>query len=1170
MKDFKPSSWSIDNKTSIYVLALIVTLAGFLAYQGKPKEQFPEIVFPQMYVTTVYAGTSPTDMENLVTKPLEKEMKAISGVKKITSNSQQDFSMVLIEFNSDEDVAEAKQKVKDAVDKAKKDLPNDLTTGPDVMEVDVSQIPIMNINVSGDYDLIKLKKFAEDLQDRIESLKEITRVDLLGDLEREIQINVDKYKMEAAGVSLGDIERAVAYENVTVSGGQISMNGLKRNISIKGEFKDPMLIENLVIRSSSGAEVYLKDIAEVKDFHKEKETFARLDGKNVITLDVIKRSGQNLIDASDKIQAVIEEMQETKFPSDLKITVTADQSKNTRITLHDLNNTIIIGFILVTIILMFFMGTTNAIFVGLSVPLSMFISFAIGFPIVEGLTGREITVNMIVQFAILLALGIVVDDAIVVIENTHRIFENGKKSITAAAKEATAEVFLPVLSGTLTTLAPFVPLLFWPGVMGNFMWFLPITLIILLLSSLISAYIFNPVFAVDTMKPHVHEDTRKITKGFKVTCVTFVSLIAIFYLSGSYGLGNLIITAFVLFLLNKFVFTGWIQTFQERLWPGVQNRYARLLTWCLKGWRPIIMLLSTVVLLFGSIMFIGALMGAHKIGVEFFPTSDPNFVYSYIELPIGTDQKVTDSVTKVVEDRILKVVGEKNPLVESIISNVGKNAGDPSQPDPSVTPHKGRVAVAFVEFGKRHGKSTREYLDKIREAVKGIPSATIVVDQESSGPPTGKPINIEIAGDDYGQLITISEDLIRYINEKGIKGIEELKTDVQKHKPEVIVDIDRDKASREGISTGQIAMEIRTALFGKEVSKFRDDNDEYDITLRFREDQREDLDALMNLKITYRDMNMGGMLRSVPLSALATVRYDDSYGGIKRKNQKRVVSVSSNVLSGYTANEIVAEITKSLPDFQTPSDVTIAMTGEQEDQKETGDFLGMALLSSIMIIFLILVTQFNSVSKPYIILSEIVLSLIGVFLGFGLFQMNFSVVMTGIGIVALAGIVVRNGILLVEFTELLEKDGVPTLEATIEAGRIRMTPVLMTASATILGLIPLAVGLNIDFVTLFTELDPKIYFGGDNVAFWGPLSWTMIFGLGFATILTLFLVPAMYIIVHNQRVKHEKLVNSFKLLMAILFPLTILYFVLYSIFPRFFNWLLADYYQENREPIKHI
>jgi multidrug efflux pump subunit AcrB len=1116
MKEFKASSWSIDNKTTIYVLAIFISIAGFFAYQKAPKEQFPEIVFPQIYVSAVYPGTAPTDMENLVTKPLEKQVKSISGVKKVKSSSFQDFATVLVEFNTDVNVALAKQKVKDAVDKAKKELPKDLAEDPQVVEVDVSQIPIMNINVAGDYDLDRLKKYSEDLQDHIESLKEITRVDLLGALEREIQINVDKFKMEAAGVSLGDIERAVAYENMTISGGLLSMNGQKRNISIKGEFDTPLQIENIIIRSSSGAQVYLKDIAQVVDSHKEKETFARLGGKNVITLNVIKRSGENLIDASDKITAIIEEMKEQNFPSDLIITVTGDQSSKTRITLHDLNNTIIIGFILVTLILMFFMGTTNAMFVGLSVPLSMFISFSLGFPIVEMITGRDITMNMIVLFSMLLALGIVVDDAIVVIENTHRIFENGKKPIVQAAKEAAGEVFMPVLSGTMTTLAPFFPLLFMPGVVGKFIWFLPMTLIIMLFSSLIAAYIFNPVFAVDTMKPHEHEKQNKIDKAFKITSGVFAFLALIFYLSKSFGMGNFTITLYLLYVLNKFVFGSWITTFQDRIWPKVQNSYSNLLIWCLKGFRPIFLLLGTVLLFFISMTLAG------KLKSSFFPQAEPNFIFAYIEMPIGTDQLVTDSITSVVEKRVVQVVGQDNPLVESIIANVGKNAGDPNVPDFSATPHKGKVTVAFVEYGKRNGKSTEDYLAKIRDGVKGIPGATIVVDQEKGGPPTGKPINIELSGDNYEQLVSTSESLIKYLNQKAVAGIEELKSDVLKHKPEVLVKINREKANREGVSTGQIAMEIRTALFGKEISKFRDENDEYEIQLRFQEAQRKNIESLLNSKITYRDMNMGGRMRSIPLSAFTTIEYSDTYGGIKRKNQKRVVTVESNILGGFSNNQVVADIQKALPDFPQPEGVVIKMTGEQEDQAETQNFIGLALMMSIGIILLILVLQFNSISKPIIILTEIIFSIIGVFLGFYIFDMEVSIFMTGIGIVTLAGIVVRNGILLVEFTEVLEKQGMNTFDAIVLAGKTRMTPVLMTASATILGLVPLAIGLNIDFVTLFTEFNPHFFLGGDSVAFWGPLSWTLIFGLGFATFLTLVLVPAMYLLVEKLKVRLKK------------------------------------------------
>lgn len=1106
MKEFKVSSWSIDNKTSIYVLTFIISLFGLLSYFSMPKEQFPEIVFPQMYIATIYPGTSPGDMEKLVTKHIEKQVKGISGVKKITSNSIQDYSSVLVEFNTDVDVNIAKQKVKDAVDQAKNDLPTDLPDDPQVIEVDVSQVPIMGINLSGDYELSKLKKYADDMQDEIESMKEIRRVDIVGAPEREIQVNVDKYKMEAANITFGDIERAIQSQNLTISGGTIKMDGVKRNITVTGEFNKMDQINNLLILSQSGAKTYLKDILEgggVKDTYKEAESFARLNGKNVITLNVIKRGGMNLIDASDKIQELIAEQQKTKLPDGLKITITGDQSDATRTTLHDLINTIIIGFILVVVILMFFMGTTNAIFVGLSVPLSMAIAFLV-------LPTMGITLNMIVLFAFLLALGIVVDDAIVVIENTHRIYENGKVPIKQAAKQAAGEVFLPVFSGTMTTLAPFVPLLFWKGIIGKFMYFLPVTLIVTLLASLLVAYIINPVFAVDFMKPHAHgESHKKITRGYIITMIVFVVIALIGYAAGSMGFGNFVIVLSLLYSLNKFVLIDVIQHFQDDIWPGVQNKYEKVLEWCLAGKRPFMMLGGIVVLFLFSIFITFFVV---KPKVEFFPTSEPNFIYAYINLPIGTDQSYTDSISQVVEKRIFKVIGHDNPIVSSVITNVAIGAGDANEMDLSTAPHKAKVTVAFVEFAKRKGESTVPYLGKIRDAVKGIPGTQIIVDQEKGGPPTGKEINIELIGDDYDELIELSEALKRKIDNSGIQGIEDLKSDVVKNKPEIVIDIDKEKANAEGISVAQIGMELRYAVFGKDVSKFRDKDDEYDIELRYTLDQRMNIDQLMNSKITFRDMNMGGQIRQIPLSSVAHAHFDNSYGGIKRKDQHKVVTLASNVLSGANANEINGQIKKLLPGFKKPSGVIIQLTGAQEEQAETGAFLGMAMLTSFIMILFILVTQFNSISKPILIISEIGFSIIGVFLGICIFGMAFSVVMTGVGIIALAGIVVRNGIILVEFTDIIMEEGHDLKYAIVHAGKVRMTPVLLTATATILGLIPLAVGLNIDFVRLFSEGNPHIFFGGDSVAFWGPLAWTMIHGLAFATFLTLILVPVMYYI----------------------------------------------------------
>ncbi len=1100
-KEFKPSSWSIDNKTSIYILTIIITLAGLFSYNSLPKEQFPEVKFPSILITTIYPGTSPNDMEKLVTKQLEKQLNTITGVKKIKSNSVQDFSVINVEFNTDQNVDLSLQRVKDAVDKAKNNLPNNLPDDPQVTDIDASQFPIMQVHVSGDLPLDKMKKYADDLQDEIEGLREITRADMAGALEREIQVNIDMYKAEVAKITFNDIENAIKYENMTVSGGAIDMDGLKRSISVKGEYKDAVKISDIVINGQTGAAVFLKDIAEIKDGFEEKESYARLQHKNVISLNVIKKSGENLINAADKIKLISERYEKEVFPPGLKVTITGDQSEETRTTLHDLINTIIIGFILVTVILMFFMGATNAIFVAMSVPLSCAIAFLL-FPTIG------FKLNFIVLFAFLLALGIVVDDAIVVVENTHRIFANGKVPIKRAAKLAAGEVFLPVLSGTATTLAPFIPLAFWQGVIGKFMFYLPITLIVTLSASLVVAYIINPVFAVDFMKTHEEEDKVRTNKrGYRITAIVFAVIALLSYLTGNFGTGNFVVTLFGLYSLNRFVLWKWIKNFQEVRWPKVQNFYKGVMEWALQKNRPILLLIGTVVLF----VFTIALTIIVSPKVVFFPKSDPNFVYTYITLPTGTSAAYTDSITKIVEDRVYKVVGDSNPIVESIISNVAVGANDPSQFEYnfSPTPHLGKVTVAFVEFAKRNGESTARYLDLIRDATKGIPGAEIIVDQESNGPPTGKPIAVEIKGDDINQLTVVSADVKRYLDSLSIPGVEELKSDVQSNKPEIVVEVNRERANREGISTAQIGGELRAAIFGKEVSKFKDANDEYPIQIRYRKEQRNSVDALMNLKITFRDMNMGGAVRQIPLSSVATVHYGNTYGGIKRLNEKPIITLSSNVLNGYNANDIVAKIDNALKRYKLPQGVNIKMGGEQEEQAETGAFLGGALLTSLGLIFLILVTQFNSVSKPIIILSEILLSLIGVLLGFSIFNMEISIIMTGVGIIALAGIVVRNGILLVEFTEILLKQGMPLREAIIEAGRTRMTPVLLTATATMLGLIPLAVGLNIDFQKLFQEGNPHIFFGGDSVAFWGPLSWTMIFGLGFATFLTLILVPVM-------------------------------------------------------------
>jgi len=1116
IKEFLPTSWAINNKTSIYVLAILISILGLMNYYFIPKEQFPQVVIPYIIVNTPYPGTSPEDIENLVTRPIEKQLKSIADVKKMTSNSVPDYSSIVVEFDPNISIESAKQRVRDAVDKSKTDLPSDLPDQPQILDVDLSEFPVMYINISGNYSLDKLKKYADIAQDKIEGVKEITRVDIVGALEREIQINADIFKMQAARVTFSDIERAVANENLTISGGNMNINGTKNTVRLKGQFMKVETLKDIVVHSSSGAYVKLSDIAEIKDDFKEQESFAHLDGKNVITLNVIKKSGANLLDASDHIKDIVEnELKGKDFPSDLTLTITGDQSRFTRNTLEELNNTIIVGFILVTIVLMFFMGFTNSFFVGLSVPLSMAVAYLV-------LPGIGFTMNMIVMFGFIFALGIVVDDAIVVIENTHRLHRK-HPDIETAAKMAAGEVFMPILSGTLTTLAPFFPLAFWPGIVGQFMHFLPVTLIITLFASLFVAYIFNPVFAVSFMQHEYDAETdgksewRKIRKFLIV--VFGISLL--FYATKMYGLANFLMLVILLVVAYHYAIRFWIKGFQEKLWPSLMDFYERSLRYTLRGHRAVWMLGSMILLFFFTIF----LTGIVKPTVLFFPNSDPNNVYVYIKMPGGTDQQVTDSVTRMAEKAVYNILGKNNPDVESIISNVTIGVEEQGFTTAGKPFNKGKISVNFVENKLRTtGKTTTEYMEMMRKEIKDIPGAVITVDKNKMGPPTGKPINIEVTSENLENLVADAYSFRDYLASLRIPGVEELKTDFEMNSPEIIIDIDRDRAMREGLTTGQIGLEIRTALFGKEVSKFKQDEDEYPITLRYRKVTRDNINSLVNLIITYRDMN-SGQLRSIPLSTVARINYSTSYAGIKRLNQKRVITVYSNVISGYSANDIVPKIEKLAAKFNKHEGTSFKLTGEKEDQNETSAFLLKAMIIALGIIFFILITQFGSVSKTIIILSEVIFSIIGVLLGVMMFHMDLVIMMTGLGVVALGGIVVRNGILIVEFCDVMKKRGLKTREAIVMAGKTRITPVVLTAAATMLGLIPLAVGMNINFVTLFTELNPHIYFGGDNVAFWGPLAWTIIFGLSFATFLTLIFVPALYYLDYVIKLKMKRRKN---------------------------------------------
>ncbi len=1149
-KEFKPTSWAVDNKTAIYIIAILISFYGLMKFNSMPKEQFPDIVVPTISVTTIYAGNSPKDIENLVTRPIEKQLKGISGakVKKIQSISQADYSLIIVEFDTDVKTELAKQKVKDAIDKAQTDLPTDLTSQPNVQEFAFSEMPIMFVNISGDYDGMKLKQYADKMQDKIEELSEVTRAEIVGAPEREIQVNADPYKMAAARVSFMDIENAISRENHDITGGLVEVGNMKRTLKVKGQFTSVADMYNIIVRSSAqGASVYLRDIAELKDTIKERDSYARLDGKNVVTLNIIKRSGENLINCADKVKEVVKKMQDTEeLPANLRVDFTGDTSKQTKTSFGELINTIIIGFILVLVILMFFMGVTNAFFVALSVPLSVFVAFLF-LPLADMMVGTTVTLNFIVLFALLFGLGIIVDDAIVVIENTHRIYNNGRIPIVRSAKEAAGEVFIPVLAGTATTLAPFFPLLFWKGLIGKFMIYLPTMLILTLAASLIVAFIFNPVFAVSFMKPEGKEYEKPKKEVFKNKWfIVFLAAGVLLHLAGMSGIANFSILMALLMVFNAYVLNDVIHRFQKRALPKLMNRYEKLLRWILVGKRPVYAFIS----LFGVfILALGMLMASISMGrtkSTFFPSGDPNFVYVYLKLPVGTDVKYTDSITSILEKRVEKVLEKEKPgtpgsIVESIITNVAVSANNPRDQNRSVQSNLGRIQVSFVEFEKRHGKRTQPYMDQIRAAVQGIPGISVEVAKEDNGPPTDPPVNIEVQGDNFESIAAVSRQLYNFLDTNRINGIENLQPDVDLSNPEITVNVDREKTMFEGLSTAQVGMEIRTAIFGKEVSKIKDGEDEYKIQLRYNDLIKNNVTDLMNLRITFMDMN-SMQVKSIPLSSIASVDYTSTTGGVKRKNVKRTIQLQSNVLDPTMVGPINKSLQLKIDEFKNkekiPADVTIRLSGQSEQEKETQTFLGTAFMIAIGLIFLILVLQFNSMSKPFIVITEIFFSVIGVLLGYALTGMTISTIMLLIGIVGLAGIVIKNGILIIEFTDELRGRGMRIREAAIQAGKIRIIPVLLTAVATILGLFPLAVGFNIDFAGLFTHLRPNIFFGGDSVVFWGPLSWTIIFGLIFSFFLTLVMVPSMYIIAERIRRPMERFYGTkFIALLGFLGPL---------------------------------
>ena len=1186
IKEFIVSSWSLTNRTTVMVVTAIILFAGIGSYTSMPKEAFPEIIIPTIYVGTAYPGNSPEDIEKLITRPIEKEINTISDVDVISSTSVQGYSSIQVEFDFSISPEEALRKVKDKVDVAMgdPDFPSDLPADPNVFELNISELtPIMNINLSGDFPLDQLKDYGEYLKERIEEIPQISEVEIRGVMDKEVRVDVDFLKMEARKVSFGDIAQAIQQENVTISGGDILVDRYKRSVRVIGEFEHYTDLLDIIVKQERGVIVYLRDVATVYFGEEDKESYARQNTKPVVMVDVMKRAGENLLIASDTINNLIEDARANYFPSNLEVKITGDQSDQTRTQVSELENSIIFGMILVVGVLLYFLGLRNALFVGVAIPMSMFLSFLI-------LSALGVTLNTMVLFSLVLALGMLVDNGIVVVENIYRLRDEGYSAIEAS-KLGVGEVAWPIIASTATTLAAFVPLAIWPGLIGKFMYYLPLTLMIVLGSSLFVAIVINPVLTSLFMK--LKEEYAPL--GSKQFAFVFAALLLalVMDLGGDQipaldTLAAVSVSAVLLFLLGKFAFmssqtpkkavlfpslglvgvsllymvlgqtvsanfigiTGTFLIlnayilfpssvyFQNKLLPWLENAYDKFIRSALKKRRPQWLLAGTFMML----LFSFGLIGAFAPKVLFFPENEPQYLNIFIELPIGTDIEETNKLTKKVERLVLDELdkpayksdgelvlfkGEEvktSAIVESVIGQVGAGTSDPVEgPSTGNTPHKARIQVSFVKYQERFGIFTTDVQSAIREAIGSIPDVKVTVAKNSAGPPQGAPVNIEMRGDDYDQLMAEAKAVKSFINNSGVPGIEELKLDVKTGKPELPIYIERAKARRLGVSTAQIGDALRTSLFGKEVSTYKEGEDDYPINIRFKQDYRNDLDALLNQRITFRDMASGQIVQ-VPISSVATAEKTSTFSAVKRKDLTRVITITSNVLADYNPTEVVNGIKGTLVDYELPKDIELQFTGQQEEQAEEMAFLSGALLIALFLIILIIVLQFNSISAPVIIGTSVIFSMIGVFIGLVVFQMDFVIIMTMIGIISLAGIVVNNAIVLMDYTKLLmdrKKEELGMTEEqwlskeliylmVVEGGKTRLRPVLLTAITTILGLLPLAVGLNIDFFGLFTELDPKIYVGGDNVMFWGPMSWTIIFGLTFATFLTLVIVPSMF------------------------------------------------------------
>jgi CzcA family heavy metal efflux pump len=1004
----------------VMVSLLLIIVAGLYSYAKLPREAAPDIQIPYIFVTTDYEGVAPEDMEKLVTVPLERKLKGLEGVEELTSQSDDGKSTIAIKFLPSEDIDDALQKVRDKVDQASGDLPSDLEDDPLVSEMNFSDMPIIQVVLSGPFSLKRLKVFAEDLEDRFESISGVLDARIIGGLEREIHVEFDLDRVGAYKVPFAAVLQSVERGNVNMPGGSMDIGDMRYQVRVPEDFRSPAEIDSIVAFVRDGKSVYLRDVAGIRDHYKDPTTLSRLNGENAVTLQVVKRSGENIIDINDRVAAVVEEMR-LLLPPTLNISLTADMAEDIRNMVADLENNILTGLILVLGVVLIFIGGRSAVFVSVAIPVSMLITFAL-------LRLLDITLNMVVLFSLILALGMLVDNGIVIVENIYRHMQEGKDRFQAAF-DGTSEVAWPVITSTLTTIGAFFPMIFWPGIMGGFMSFLPKTVILALAGSLFVALVINPVLSAryQTAAPALATD------------------------------GNVA---------------------QSRS----KRAYLWLLEWALNH-RALVLGVCVLMLLGSALAF-----GKFGKGVEFFPETEPKRAYANVKLPVGTNLDATDRYIRIIED-----VCSEYEDVRYVIGSTGAATGGDFGGGGSGT-HLGSVTLDFVPIGER-GRHSSEIISEVRDRLAAlITGAELRVEKEDEGPPTGDPVSLEIYGDDMQVLAGIVEQVRALMRD--IPGIVDMKDNLVTGKPEIQIRVDKEKTALLGLDTYTVAYTVKAAINGAKVGVFREGKDEYDIIAKLPRKDRESVESLRRITVSGLDGE------PVPLTTLARVELASGLGAINHKDQKRVVTVSSDV-SGRLANDIIRELDGKLGALAWPRGYTYSFAGEQEEQRKAQEFLSEAFVAAIFLIFMVLVAQFNSMVTPLIVLTSVVLSFIGVFAGLLITGTAFGIIMTGVGVISLAGVVVNNAIVLIDYFEQLKAKGMQTREALLEAGLTRFRPVLLTAVTTILGLLPMALGVSFDFFKwkLITE--------SESAQWWGPMAVAVIFGLLVATLLTLVVVPVL-------------------------------------------------------------